>query len=73
MRVHTFDPERDFILAFTEGSVALSVNEHGGTVDLTLPGESFVRLITGRLDAKHTPRGVEGEHLDELRTAFPGY
>jgi len=73
LHVHTYDPERDFLLAYTEGSVALSVNEHGGNVDLSLPGESFVRLVTGRLDVKHTPRGVEGERLAEVRAAFPGY
>jgi hypothetical protein len=41
---------------------------------LTLPGEAFVRLIYGRLDADHTPAPIdaEGVDLDDLRAAFPG-
>jgi uncharacterized protein (TIGR03083 family) len=73
VNVHTTEPERAFILAFAPTSIELSVNERGGNVDLEMPGEAFVRLITGRLDAKHTPHGVESEHLDALRVAFPGY
>jgi uncharacterized protein (TIGR03083 family) len=73
VRVHTSDPERSFLLSFAGESVTLAVNEHGGNVDLELPGESFVRLIAGRLDAQHTPRSVVGERLDDLRRAFPGY
>jgi len=73
LRVHTSDPERSLILTFAGESIALVVNEHGGNIDLELPGESFARLVAGRLDPKHTPRGVEGEHLDDLRRAFPGY
>jgi uncharacterized protein (TIGR03083 family) len=73
VNVHTTDPERAFVLAFAPASITLSVNDKGGTVDIALPGEAFVRLITGRLDAKHTPHGVESEHLEMLRVAFPGY
>jgi uncharacterized protein (TIGR03083 family) len=71
--VKTVNPEREFVLAFGEESVSLSVNEHGGHVDLELPAEAFVRIVSGRLDPKHTPRDVTGEHLDELRGAFPGF
>jgi len=73
VHVKTVKPEREFLLAFGEDSVSMSVNEQGGHVDLELPAEAFVRLICGRLDPKHTPRDVTGEHLDELREAFPGY
>jgi uncharacterized protein (TIGR03083 family) len=73
LNVHTSEPERAFTLAFAPESITLSVNEHGGTVDLELPGEAFVRLIAGRLDSKHTPHGVESEHLEMLRVAFPGF
>jgi uncharacterized protein (TIGR03083 family) len=73
VHVKTVDPEREFVLAFSEDSVSMSVNEEGGHVDLELPAEAFVRLIGGRLDPKHTPRSVTGEHLDELREAFPGF
>jgi uncharacterized protein (TIGR03083 family) len=73
LHVQTTDPERPFILAFAEDSVKLEDNDHGGHVDLELPAESFVRLIAGRLDAKHTPRSVQSDHLEMLRTAFPGF
>jgi len=73
VHVKTVNPEREFVLAFGEDKVSMSVNEQGGHVDLELPAEAFVRLISGRLDPKHTPRDVTGEHLDELREAFPGY
>lgn len=73
LHVKTVNPDREYVLAFGEDSVSMSVNEHGGNVDLELPAEAFVRLVGGRLDPKHTPRNVTGEHLDELRQAFPGY
>ncbi len=73
VHVKTVNPDREYVLAFGEDSVSMSVNEHGGNVDLELPAEAFVRLVGGRLDPKHTPRNVTGEHLDELRQAFPGY
>ena len=73
LHVSTTDPTREFILAFAEDSVALSPNEHGGQSDIELTTEAFVRLVSGRLDPKHTPRSLVNEHLDELRLAFPGY
>jgi len=73
LHVKTVNPEREYVLAFGEDSVSMSVNEHGGNVDLELPAEAFVRLVGGRLEPQHTPRNVTGEHLDELRQAFPGY
>jgi uncharacterized protein (TIGR03083 family) len=73
LHVTTDNPEHQYVLAFKEDSVALEDNEHGGHVDLELPAESFVRLVAGRLDAKHTPHRVASEHLDMLRTAFPGF
>lgn len=41
---------------------------------LTLPTESFVRLVYGRLDPDHTPASVsaDGVDLDLLRRVFPG-
>jgi hypothetical protein len=41
---------------------------------LTLPTESFVRLVYGRLDPDHTPASVEarGIDLDLLRSTVPG-
>jgi hypothetical protein len=39
-----------------------------------LPGEAFVRLLSGRLDPDHPPTSVVGDgvELDTLRHAFPG-
>jgi uncharacterized protein (TIGR03083 family) len=73
LHVNTTSPDHHYVLSFKEDSVKLEDNEHGGHVDVELPSESFVRLVAGRLDPKHTPRGVESEHLDMLRTAFPGF
>jgi uncharacterized protein (TIGR03083 family) len=73
LHINTTDPVRAFVLAFGEDSLKLTDNEHGGHVDLEIPAEALVRLVGGRLDAKHTPRGIDVQHLDALRTAFPGY
>ncbi|MGC1419526.1 MAG: maleylpyruvate isomerase family mycothiol-dependent enzyme [Acidimicrobiales bacterium] len=73
VRVTTVNPERAFVLSFAETSLSLAPNEHGGNVDLELPAESFVRLVSGRLDPQHTPHGLIDPLLDELRQAFPGY
>lgn len=38
--------------------------------------EAAMRLLTGRLDAEHTPKGLEvsgNVSLDDLRRVFPGY
>jgi uncharacterized protein (TIGR03083 family) len=73
VHVNTVDPERAFVLSFAETSLSLTANELGGNVDLELPAEAFVRLVSGRLDSKHTPHGLVSPLLDELRQAFPGY
>ncbi len=73
VHIKTVDPERAFVLRFAETSLSLAPNEHGGNVDLELPAESFVRLVSGRLDPQHTPHGLSNPLLDELRQAFPGY
>jgi hypothetical protein len=72
VRVHTTGPERDFVLRLSSDSVSLASAE-GGTPDLELPADAFVRLVYGRLDPDHTPAfphdpGV----LDELRRVFTG-
>ena len=70
VHVHATDPTRDITVAFGAESVALEEGT-GGSVDLELPAEAFVRLIYGRLDPDHTPV-AESPVLDELRLAFPG-
>jgi uncharacterized protein (TIGR03083 family) len=73
LHVKTIDPEREFVLALGTDKIELTANEHGGPTDMELPAEAFVRLVCGRLDPKHTPHGVVSEHLEELRSVFPGY
>lgn len=75
--VTTVDPAGAYTLDVGEERVSLA---EGGTDDagtrLSLPGEAFVRLAGGRLDAAHTPASVriDGElSLDDLRRLFPGY
>ena len=71
IRVTTVDPRREFRLALGPVSVSLTPGA-AGLPDLTLPAESLVRLITGRLDAAHTPTVAGNAYLDALRTSFPG-
>ena len=71
--VRTTDPARTFVITLTPDAAALDAGDSDGAADLTMPAESFVRLVYGRLDAAHTPTiddptGV----LDELRRVFPG-
>ncbi len=70
--VRTTDPAREFSLTTGPDAVALAPGD-GGAPDLTLPAESFVRLIYGRLDPEHTPSVVgDAALLDSLRSVFPG-
>jgi uncharacterized protein (TIGR03083 family) len=70
--VATTDPARRFELTL-DPAVTLTPAT-GGTADATFPAEAFIRLVAGRLDADHTPLGVdEGDRLDQLRQAFPGF
>lgn len=66
------DPARSFALTL-DPAVTLTPAS-GGTPDVTFPAEAFIRLVAGRLDAEHTPIGVDApDHLDQLRQAFPGF
>ncbi|HEY2331451.1 MAG TPA: maleylpyruvate isomerase family mycothiol-dependent enzyme [Acidimicrobiales bacterium] len=72
--VHTTAPESDLVLAIGEAGVTLTTGtpDVPADVSLSLPAEAFVRLAYGRLDPDHTPAGVDGEVLDQLRKVFPG-
>jgi uncharacterized protein (TIGR03083 family) len=75
--VHTSTPDRRFRLEVTDQGAGLTPSapdQPAEAVLLTLPGEAFVRLVYGRLDADHTPPTVRatGIDLDALRHAFPG-
>lgn len=66
------DPTRSFEL--TLDPVVTLTPRTGDTADATFPAEAFIRLVAGRLDPGHPPAGVDaGDHLDQLRQAFPGF
>jgi uncharacterized protein (TIGR03083 family) len=72
LHVRTTDPRREFALSQSADGVTLEPVEGVDEFDLELPAEAFLRLAYGRLDAEHTPAGVDPTHLDELRRVFPG-
>jgi uncharacterized protein (TIGR03083 family) len=72
--ITTTDPERHISVAMSVDAVATDLDAADGPSDVTLPAESFVRLVYGRLDAAHTPLvGGDAEALDDVRAAFPGF
>ena len=72
--IRTVVPSRTFALALRPDSVTLSPADPVDQPDLVLPAEALIRLVYGRLDPDHTPRGIVGVgHLDELRQVFPGF
>ena len=71
--VRTVDPERSLSLVMTSDSVQLTSAPPASDAELSLPAEAFVRLIYGRLDPEHTPTGVEGPTVEELRKVYPGF
>jgi uncharacterized protein (TIGR03083 family) len=73
LHIRTTDPEKFFELTQTSDGVTLSEIDGAEDVDLELPAEAFLRLAYGRLDAEHTPAGIDPTHLDELRRVFPGF
>ncbi len=73
--VHTTSPERDFGLALTD-KVELTATPAEPDATVTLAAESWIRLATGRLAARHTPSAVAvsgAVTLDQLRRVFPGF
>jgi len=74
--VSTTGPERSYVLDLSSGGARLTDGGDGAgaTAALTLPAESLVRLVYGRLDSDHTPALVQaqGIELDTLRRVFPG-
>jgi uncharacterized protein (TIGR03083 family) len=73
LHIRTSDPRKDYELILTNDSVSLGEVDEHEEVDLELPAEAFLRLAYGRLDAEHTPAGIDPTHLDELRRVFPGF
>jgi uncharacterized protein (TIGR03083 family) len=72
LHVRTSDPARDFTLALGADAITLAPCSDAHAPDLELPAEALARLAYGRLDRAHTPAGVSGADLDELRRVFPG-
>jgi hypothetical protein len=74
--VTTVEPASNFTLHIAD---RVEVVQHQtGPVDgsLTLPAESWLRLIAGRLTPEHTPAGLQttgAADPDLLRRVFPGY
>jgi uncharacterized protein (TIGR03083 family) len=76
LSVRTTGPDREYRLTLGEDGIDLTQHASGSPNRLTLPGESFLRLTSGRLDEAHTPAAVtiQGQiSLDDLRRTFPGY
>ena len=69
----TTDPDRQFVLETGEAVTLMPADDAEGLPELRLPAEALVRLVYGRLDPAHTPAGVSGADLDELRQLFPGF
>jgi uncharacterized protein (TIGR03083 family) len=76
VEVRTTGPELALHLDLGPSGVGISPSsdDTAASAELTLPAESFVRLVYGRLDPDHTPASVEarGIDLDLLRRTFPG-
>jgi len=53
--------------------VSLEPSAPADVADLTIPAEAFVRLVYGRLDAAHTPAGLDAALVATLRPIFPGF
>jgi uncharacterized protein (TIGR03083 family) len=78
VRVETTGAERVFLLTESDDRAVLTATDPAVTgtdlPTLRLPAEALVRLVYGRLDAEHTPVGVQadGLDLDDMRKVFPG-
>ena len=74
IRVGTTDPDRSFVVTVEPERVEFTAAKLGGKPEISMPAESLIRLVYGRLDPMHTPRSVVGERvqLDQLRSVFPG-
>ena len=73
LAIHTCDPERDFVLTIGLDRVSLEPSAPSDVADLTIPTEALVRLVYGRLDAAHTPAGLDEAVVATLRPIFPGF
>ncbi|MGP4050665.1 maleylpyruvate isomerase family mycothiol-dependent enzyme [Streptomyces sp. 2A115] len=76
LAVRTTSPERSFGLDLGD-TVALTGEPAEPDAVLSAPAEWWLRLVTGRHSAAHTPAAVtlsgDGMSLDDLRRVFPGF
>jgi hypothetical protein len=76
LRVHTIDPERDYVLSVHDAVELRPFDGESGDGSLDLPAEALVRLVYGRLDAAHTSSltlASDEVDADQLRRVFPGF
>lgn len=73
--IETDNPNRNFVLTVDADGATLEPLDARFEADrlLALPAEAFIRLVYGRLDADHTPPGVDDPILDVLRSVFVGF
>ena len=73
--IGTTEPKRSFAVTIKADGAAFARAELAGQPDVSMPAESVVRLVYGRLDPEHTPQTVVAEPatLDQLRAVFPGF
>jgi hypothetical protein len=72
--VRTTDPDRIMTVNVGSDGVgldSLAPGDDDAGADLTMPSESFIRLVYGRLDRDHSSVGSD-DVLDQLRAMFPG-
>lgn len=76
LRVETSEPSRTFGLVLGE-SVSLGETPESADGVLAAPAEAWLRMLSGRLDAAHTPSAVtltgDVVSVDDLRRVFPGF
>ncbi len=75
IRLATADPDRSFVVTVEPDRVEFTATKADGPPEISMPAESLIRLVYGRLDPGHTPPSVVGEGvvLDQLRLVFPGF
>jgi uncharacterized protein (TIGR03083 family) len=80
LRVTTTDPDRDMLLELTDGRARIrDVADDGSALapdgELSMPSESLLRLVYGRLDPRHTPavKASDDALLPRLRAVFRGF
>ena len=72
--INTTAPARSLVLKVGAERMSLEPAADAAAAGaIEMPSEAFIRLIYGRLDPDHTPAGVGGSDVDQLRKMFPGF